>query len=107
MITFDKAKKLISTWIEILTDGECEIGAVDDKPYGWVFYYISKKFNPDDPSTIIAGNAPIIFDRIDGELRVTGTAHDIDHYLLEYEATLPEARLTMNPEKSGFVSKYE
>jgi hypothetical protein len=55
----------------------------------------------------MAGNAPIIFDRIDGELRITGTAHDIDHYLIEYEATLPEARLTMSPEKSGFVNKYE
>jgi len=41
---------------------------------------------------------PIIVDRINGEIRVTGTAKPIEEYLAEYEATLPAARLQMKPE---------
>ena len=104
---FSQAFEIVSTWVDVMSEGKCEICAVDDKPYGWVFYYTSKNFDPIDTSTFVGGNAPVIFDRIDGEIRVTGTAHDIEHYLKEYEATLPEARLLMTPEISGFKNKYE
>jgi len=66
------------------------------KPYGWVFFYNSKKFlETRDNRDRIAGNAPIIVDRINGEIRVTGTARKIEHYLAEYEATIPSARLLL------------
>jgi hypothetical protein len=104
---FSQAFEIISKWVEVTTDGIAEICAVEDKPYGWVFYYQSKNYDPDDISTYMAGNAPVIFDRINGEIRVTGTAHGLEHYLKEYEATLPEARLLMSPEISDFENKYE
>ncbi len=99
MLSFKKAKVLAETWIDLTTDGTCEISLIEDKPYGWVFYYNSKDYDPNDISTHMVGNAPIIVDRIDCEIRVTGTAHPTEKYLREYEATLPEARLLMTPEK--------
>jgi hypothetical protein len=106
MISFEKAKTIISKWLEVTTDDLCEICAVDDKPYGWVFYYALKNYDPNDTSTSLAGNAPLIFDRMDGEIRVTGTAHEVEYYLKEYEASLPKARLSMQPEPSNFTNRY-
>lgn len=37
---------------------------------------------------ISAGNAPYIVNRHRGEIVVTGSAHDIGHYIDEYESTL-------------------
>ncbi|WP_444924528.1 hypothetical protein ACJJH9_05140 [Microbulbifer sp. DLAB2-AF] len=104
---FSQALEIVSKWVEVITEGVAEVSAVEDKPYGWVFYYQAKNYNPNDISTYLGGNAPIIFDRIDGEIRVTGTAYETEQYLKEYETTLPEARLLMSPEVSGFKNKYE
>ena len=106
MLSYAKARKLAETWIELVTDSACEISRVEDKPYGWVFYYRSKDHDPNDVSTQLAGNAPFIIDRIDGELRVTGTAHPAEHYIKEYEATLPESRLEMTPQRHDGIKKY-
>jgi hypothetical protein len=107
MLSYIKARKLAETWIELTTDSSCEIILVEDKPYGWVFYYNAKNFDQNDLSTHIGGNAPIIVDRVDGEIRATGTAHPTEHYIKEYEATLPEARLHMTPERHDGVKKYK
>jgi len=107
MLPYIKARKLAEIWIELTTDGSCEISSVEDKPYGWVFYYNAKNHDQDDFSTYVVGNAPIIIDRVDCEIRVTGTAHPIDHYLKEYEATLPKARLQMTPEMHDGVKKHK
>jgi len=104
-LKFEQAYKIVATWVEVATDGIAEICAVNDKPYGWVFFYQAKNYDPNDISTYLAGNAPIIFDRDNGEIRVTGTAHETEYYLKEYEATLPEARLAMKPEVSSFGEK--
>jgi len=106
MLSYAKAKRLAETWIELTTDETCEICLVQDKPYGWVFYYNSIDYDPNDISTHLAGNAPIIIDRIDGELRVTGTGYPTEHYIKEYEATLPETRMKMTPERHDSVKKY-
>ena len=80
MLSFKKAKVLAETWIDLTTNGTCEISLIEDKPYGWVFYYNSKDYDPNDISTHMVGNAPIIVDRIDCEIRVTGTAHPTEKY---------------------------
>ncbi|WP_415891504.1 YrhB domain-containing protein [Neptuniibacter sp. PT8_73] len=60
-----------------------------EKPWGWVFYYQSKEYvETRDFRHMLAGNAPIIVNRITGELWHTGTAFDIEHYIKEYEAKL-------------------
>ena len=58
---------------------------VDEHDFGWVYFYDSSvHVATGNPADALVGNAPLIVDRIDGKLYVTGTAHPIDHYLDEY-----------------------
>jgi hypothetical protein len=98
---FDKAAALATAWVDLVCDGQARIvrEATIAKPYGWIFFYQSKEFLDDGtPSTQLAGNAPIIVDRNNLELRVTGTAKPLEHYLKEYEETLPPIWLQQTPQ---------
>jgi hypothetical protein len=96
------ARMVATAWVEAVTEGA---GAIldehtIDRPYGWVFFYQSKRFiETRNPLDGFVGNAPIIINRFTGELRVTGTAHPVDHYIAEYETTLSAAQLTATPER--------
>jgi hypothetical protein len=50
-----------------------------ERDFGWTFFY-----GPSDPSIIVAGNAPLIVDRKDGSVHVTGTAYPTEQYLESY-----------------------
>lgn len=68
-------------------------GILDDetieKEWGWVFFYQSRAFiESGDFRDMVGGNAPIIINKSTGKLTHTGTAHDIDHYIKEYEQSL-------------------
>jgi hypothetical protein len=95
IMTYEQAEELARAWLRIQV-GEhvaLQLDATIDKPYGWVFFYNSREWlATKDSKWALGGNAPIIVG-IDGEIRVTGTAHPVEHYLSEYEATLPPARL--------------
>ncbi|MDI3562817.1 YrhB domain-containing protein [Bradyrhizobium sp. Arg816] len=98
---FDKAAALASAWVDILCEGQaCIVRELTiAKPYGWVFFYESREFLDDgNPSAVLVGNAPIIVNRNTSELRVTGTAKPLEHYLTEYEKTLPPIWLQQTPQ---------
>lgn len=98
---FDKAAALAAAWVHIVTEGEARIVREYTlaKPYGWIFFYQSNEFlDGGAASAALAGNAPIIVDRNTSELRVTGTAKPLEHYLLEYEKTLPADALRRSPQ---------
>jgi hypothetical protein len=98
---FDKAAALATAWVDILCEGQARIvrEATIAKPYGWIFFYQSKYYLDDGtPSEGLAGNAPIIVNRNTCELRVTGTAEPLEHYLKEYEKTLPPTSLRQTPQ---------
>jgi len=60
-----------------------------EKEWGWVFFYQSKAYlESGDFRDMLGGNAPIIINRNTGNLKHTGTAHDIEHYIKEYEFAL-------------------
>ena len=60
-----------------------------EKEWGWVFFYQSKAYiESGDLGDMLAGNAPYIVNKKNGQLYVTGTAYDIEHYINEYELTL-------------------
>lgn len=60
--------------------------ATIEKPWGWVFFYTSRKwFETKDIKYAIAGNAPIIVEKDTGKLITTGTAHSIEYYIQNYE----------------------
>jgi hypothetical protein len=58
---------------------------VDEHDFGWLYFYDgSVHAETGSPGDALVGNAPLIVDRADGKLYVTGTAHPIEHYLQEY-----------------------
>jgi hypothetical protein len=58
---------------------------VDEHDFGWVYFYDgSGHVESGRVSDAVVGNAPLIVDRVDGKLYLTGTAHPIEHYLDEY-----------------------
>jgi hypothetical protein len=98
MLKYDQALILAETWIRVVVGDSAQLlkDRVLKKPYGWIFCYQSSAYLASgDMSQALAGNAPIIVDRIDGEIRVTGTARPLREYLAKYESSLPEARLQM------------
>jgi hypothetical protein len=76
---------------EYETAGSPPLELLEDKtltrPFGWVFFYQSRRYDESgDVRDALAGNAPIIVDRDDGTVYVTGTAFPVSHYLQLYEA---------------------
>lgn len=58
---------------------------VDEHDFGWVYFYDgSRHVETSNLEDAITGNAPLIVDRNDGKLYITGTAHPIEHFLEEY-----------------------
>ena len=101
MWTYQKALSVIKTYVVAASDGVAVI--LEDKtldlPYGWVFFYQSREYQTGDTTNMLVGNAQLIFNRVSGEIRVTGTAMPIEDYLREYEAGLSPIELTMRPER--------
>jgi hypothetical protein len=100
-MTYKKAEQLAAAWVEICFDGKAALMLQHTitKPYGWVFFYQSRSFlETQDERQMLLGNAPIIVDRVNGEVVVTGTAKPVEKYLEEYEAKIPPARLKMTPQ---------
>jgi hypothetical protein len=60
-----------------------------ERDWGWVFFYTSERYlKTGDIRDAVAGNAPYIVNRHTGEVRGTGTAQPIEHYIDEYEREL-------------------
>jgi hypothetical protein len=63
-------------------------GQTIEKPWGWVFFYTSRKWHETgDIRYALAGNAPIIVERLTERLLATGTARATEHYMENYERT--------------------
>lgn len=50
-----------------------------EREFGWIFF-----FAPQNPSVLVAGNAPFIVDRHDQSIHATGTAYPTETYLESY-----------------------
>jgi hypothetical protein len=75
----------LSTQDEMIVLDDCTI----EKEFGWVFFWDSKLHQQTgDFKHTLAGNAPIIVNKNDDSLHITGTAYPIDHYIREYEDKL-------------------
>lgn len=63
-------------------DQELVVVRVDEHEFGWLYFYDSSKHvETGNVSYALVGNAPLIVDRNDGKLYITGTAHPVEHYL--------------------------
>lgn len=53
--------------------------------FGWVFIYDTREhLETSDIKYSVVGNAPLIVDKNDGHLYITGTAHPVEHYVEQY-----------------------
>ncbi len=53
----------------------------------WVFFYQSARYlRTGNFLDGVAGNAPILVDRVTGQIHETGTARSIEHYVAEFNA---------------------
>ena len=102
MFTRQQADQVVATWLEghevaaidfespLPRHDEKNVQAlvvvrVDEHDFGWVYFYDgSKHIQTGNASDAVVGNAPLIVDRTDGRLYITGTAHPIEHYLNEF-----------------------
>jgi hypothetical protein len=94
MITLDEARLKIESELQRYgqRSGPEELVILDEhtieRSWGWVFFYTSRGWRDGDFQYALAGNAPIIVNRLDGTLRHTGTALPVEDYISEYEAEL-------------------
>jgi|SRR6478736_2488931 len=93
MITEFEARKIVEDLVctrpEWMLDDD-EFIIIDEatiiKPWGWVFFYTSKKWREtNDIRYAIAGNAPLIVEKATGKVIPTGTAMRTETYIENYE----------------------
>jgi hypothetical protein len=84
MITFAQVLELAETWIRVVTKNQAVIMQEHTvtRPYGWVFIYQNRAYvDSRDRRDMLIGNAPILVDRVNGEIRVFGTGRPLEDYL--------------------------
>lgn len=102
MITRQEADKVVASWLDdheiAAIDFESALPRhderhvqklvvvrVDEHEFGWVYFYDgSEHVASGNLSDAVSGNAPLIVDKADGKLYITGTAFPIEHYLQEF-----------------------
>jgi len=102
MIDFETAQRVISERLAKMERNMNDFGSAlpdyKDQPhlhlvvtktteydFGWVFAYNTKEYSEtNNISYALAGNAPLIVDKTDGQVYATGTARPVEHYIEEY-----------------------
>jgi hypothetical protein len=60
-----------------------------EKPYGWVFFYQSRRFvETGDVLHALGGNGPLVIERDSGRITVLGTARGVEEELRVFEECL-------------------
>ena len=91
MLDQKQARKIAQEYLDdrICTQDE-KFDIVDEatieRDFGWVFFYETREYvESGDEMARAVGNAPLLVDRRSGELHVTGTGRDVEHYIKMYE----------------------
>lgn len=104
MLTQDQARAIAQAEIErknqgpFLRDEKLEFVIWDEytlaKDFGWVFFYHYRQFiETGEFKYRLAGNAPLIVNKFDGSLHVTGMGRPTEHYINEYRQLWQRAQL--------------
>ena len=76
--TLDDAKRMVLEYLKRKEPGAgCELVLLEsmttERDFGWVFFYDTKRHTETgDFRDSLAGNAPIVVTRVDGEIHLTG-----------------------------------
>lgn len=87
MINFEQARKLaLSKLQELEKESSIKLIILEDHTitfeYGWIFFYQSEAyFKTGNIEEMIGGNAPILIDKYDSNVYITGTRKDIKEYV--------------------------
>jgi len=101
MIDFESAQRIVSERLAKMERDMYEFGSAlpdhKNKPYlhivivktteydfGWVFMYTIEYLETEDIKYCHFVNVPLIVDKNDGQLYVTGTARPVEHYVEKY-----------------------
>lgn len=93
MIDREQAKRIAADWLTKHPadgmDGPLDLCLLEEETieanFGWVFFYVSRLYRETgDVRYAIAGNAPLIVDRVDGSLHETDTAQPVAHHIEQY-----------------------
>lgn len=87
MITVEDAIEIVKRYLGI--DENSSLFIMMDKTkefeFGWIFFYQTTNYIVIDGVKIgLGGNAPLIVDKRDGSLHVTGTAYPHEKYVEDY-----------------------
>lgn len=93
MLSEDDARRVAQEHLnrESITVGH-ELVVADVQPFehGWVFFYETAEFlRSRDWRHRLGGNAPLLVDRRNGSLHVTGTVKPTEHHVAEYLRSHP------------------
>ena len=67
------------------TTHQLVIARVDEYDIGWVFFYNSKEYvETGNFLYALAGNGPLIVDRVDGKLYATGSGQPVEFFIEEF-----------------------
>jgi Immunity protein 35 len=95
MISRLQAQAAAESHITQLADSDLPFAILESETIelslGWVFFYQSRRYLENhNPSEALAGNAPLIVDRLTGQVTETGTAYPLEYYLMQYETARGE-----------------
>jgi len=78
-----------------------------EKPYGWVFFYNSRRFiETGNFGYALGGNGPILVTKETGKIIGFGTAYSIEDQLEKFEAEISNLELYLIEEKIGDIQIF-
>ena len=94
MISRERALEIVEQYLD--TENKSVPGGIAliiestlEKPYGWVFFYNSKRFlETKDPFESLAGNSPILIESKDGRMTLLGTSSPVTESLRNFETRM-------------------
>ena len=90
MIDRTSAKAMVLRYMEESFGREPELAIVDGEPsetaHAWIFFYNTKRYlETGEFSEALAGNGPILVNKITGAIEAFGTAIPLERLFAEYE----------------------
>jgi Immunity protein 35 len=95
MLSFEDARKIAAEYIQ---EGKANSNGLEmlitdehtiEKPYCWVFYYNSKKWlETKNVVDLIAGNSPMIIDKVTGKVTRYYSSVSVSEALKKYESEI-------------------
>ena len=90
MIDRDSAKAMVWSYLDENFGREPELAIVDGEPsettHAWIFFYNTREYlETGEFSAALAGNGPVLVNKVTGDIEAFGAATALDELFAEYE----------------------